>query len=62
MTNKETIERNIGLTFDFVSHLIDNPSVAGNLPEDFKLVFIEKDFPTIEKKEQMSIDSKVKKK
>lgn len=62
MTNKETIERNIGLTFDFVSHLIDNPSVAENLPEDFKLEFIEKDFPTIEKKEQMINDSKVKRK
>lgn len=62
MTNKETMERNIGLTFDFISHLIDNPSVAENLPQDFRLEFIEKDFPTIEKKEQMSIDSKVKRK
>lgn len=62
MTNKETIERNIGLTFDFVSHLIDNPSVAENLPEDFKLEFIEKDFPTIEKKEQITNDSNVKRK
>lgn len=62
MTNKETIERNIGLTFDFVSHLIDNPSVAENLPEDFKLEFIEKDFPTIEKKEQSTNDSNVKRK
>lgn len=62
MTNKETVERNIGLTFDFVNHLIDNPVATENLPDDFKLEFIEKDFPNIEKREPMDIDQKVKKK
>jgi len=47
MTNKETVERNIGLTFDFVNHLIDNPTIAEDLPDDFKLEFIEKDFPNL---------------
>lgn len=62
MTNKETVERNIGLTFDFVNHLIDNPSIAENLPDDFKLEFIEKDFPNLEKTEQFELDPKVKRK
>ena len=62
MTNKETIERNLGLTFDFVNYLIDNPSVADNLPENFKLEFIEKDFPNIEKKEQSQSDAKITRK
>ena len=62
MTNKETIERNIGLTFDFVNYLIDNSFVADNLPDNFKLEFIEKDFPNIEKKEHSQTDSKVKRK
>ena len=62
MTNKETIERNIGLTFDFVNHLIDNPILAENLPDDFNLEFIEKDFPNIERKEQLELDPKVKRK
>ncbi len=44
MTNKEKINRNIGLTFDFVKFLIDNPEKAENLPDDFELEFIEKDF------------------
>jgi hypothetical protein len=56
MTNKETVERNIGLTFDFVNHLIDNPTIAEDLPDDFKLEFIEKDFPNIEKREQLEPD------
>ena len=49
MTNKETVDRNIGLTMDFVNYLVDNHSVAENLPESFQLEFIEKDFPNIEK-------------
>ena len=59
MTNKETVERNIGLTFDFVNHLIDHPVIAENLPAEFKLEFIEKDFPNLEKKDQLEPDSKV---
>jgi hypothetical protein len=50
MNNKETVERNIGLTFDFVNHLLDNPDLAENLPSDFNLEFIEKDFSNIERK------------
>ena len=49
MPNKETVERNIGLTMDFVNYLVDNHAVAENLPESFQLEFIEKDFPNIEK-------------
>lgn len=44
MTSKEKINRNIGLTFDFVRHLIKNPKQAENLPNEFELEFIEKDF------------------
>ena len=44
MTNKEKINRNIGLTFDFVKFLLDNPEKVENLPNNFELEFIEKDF------------------
>jgi len=27
MTKKEYVERNIGLTFDFLRHLIDHPEI-----------------------------------
>jgi hypothetical protein len=49
MTNKETVERKIGLTFDYVNFLIDNPAMAEGLPEKFKLEIVEKDFPRKEK-------------
>ena len=45
MTNKEQIERKLGLTFDFVSYLIDNPSTSENLPDSFEVSFLEKNFP-----------------
>lgn len=48
MTNKETVERNIGLTMDYVNYLIENPSLTENLPEKFSIKFLEKDFPTIQ--------------
>jgi len=62
MTNKETVERNIGLTIDYVNHLIDNPMIAENLPNKFKLEFIEKDFPNIEKKQTLQGNSKISRK
>ena len=48
MTNKEIVERKIGLAFDYVNFLIDNPAMVDNLPEKYKLEFIEKDFPSKE--------------
>jgi hypothetical protein len=48
MTNKETVERKIGLTFDYVNFLIDNPSIVETLPERYKLEIVEKDFPRTE--------------
>jgi len=48
MTNKETIKRNIGLTFDFVNYLIENKSDLEKLPDNFTVEFIEKDFPKLQ--------------
>lgn len=45
MTKKETINRNIGLTFDFVRELIKNPSALSALPDKCEIEFIDKDFP-----------------
>ena len=60
MTNKETITRNIGLTFDFVNHLIDNPELSDTLPDKFKLKFIESDFASISSIPENGAGKKVK--
>ena len=51
MKHKETIERNIGMTFDYVNYLIENKEEIEKLPDNFKLEFIEKDFSKIEPKQ-----------
>lgn len=51
MTHKEIVERNIGLTFDYVNYLIENKEEIEKLPDNFKLEFIEKDFAKIEHKQ-----------
>lgn len=43
MTKKEYVERNIGITFDFVRHLIDHPDMIESIPDSAELDFIDKD-------------------
>lgn len=52
MTKKEYVERNIGVTFDFVKHLIDHPELMDTIPDSAELDFIDKDFP-LKTKEQL---------
>ncbi|MFH1005714.1 MAG: hypothetical protein V1781_09545 [Bacteroidota bacterium] len=51
MTNRETIRKNIELTFDFVRHLIDNTQLAEQLPDKCEIDFIESDFSSLTEKE-----------
>jgi len=45
MTKKEYMERNIGITFDFIRHLIDHPEIIDTIPNGAELAFIDKDIP-----------------
>ena len=45
MTKKEYAEKNIGVTFDFLRHLIDSPEVVDTIPDGAELDFIDKDMP-----------------
>jgi hypothetical protein len=45
MTKKEYVERNIGVTFDFVKHIIDHPEIIDTIPDGAELDFIDKDVP-----------------
>lgn len=49
MTKKEYVERNIGLTFDFLRHLIDHPEIIETIPGGAELDFIDKDMPVKDK-------------
>ena len=52
MTKKEYVERNIGVTFDFVKHIIDHPELMDTIPDGAELDFIDKDIP-LKTKEQL---------
>lgn len=45
MTKKEYIEKNIGITFDFIKYLIDHPDVIETIIDGSELGFIDKDMP-----------------
>lgn len=52
MTKKEYVERNIGITFDFVKHIVDHPELMDTIPDGAELDFIDKDIP-LKTKEQL---------
>lgn len=57
MTNKERVNRNIGLTFDLIRKIIDNPDLADKIPDNSVIEFVEKDFEV--KKKNYARNSKL---
>ncbi|HEY1872655.1 MAG TPA: hypothetical protein VGG71_16455, partial [Chitinophagaceae bacterium] len=51
MTKKETINRNIGLTFDFIRQAVNEPDLLDKIPDGSSLEFVEKDFVKKKKKD-----------
>ena len=54
MTKREEINRNIGLTFDFLRQVVDEPKIINKIPAGSILEFIEKDFPVTETSKRKS--------
>ena len=44
MNNKEFTERNIGLTFDFLRQVSDDPSILESISDGALIEFIDKDY------------------
>lgn len=47
MTKKDIAAINIGMTFDFIRHIVDNPGAIGSIPDGAELNFIGADVPVI---------------
>lgn len=43
MTKKEIIEKNIGMTFDFVRYLVDHPEMVDTIPNGAVIEFVDKE-------------------
>ncbi len=60
MTNKETINRNIGLSFDFIRQIVNNPKMIEELEDNSIIEFLQKDYPEREKSRQIIPDKFIK--
>ncbi len=45
MTKKEFVERNIGLTFDFIRQIVEEPALASSMTDGAEIAFVDKDAP-----------------
>ena len=60
MTNKETVNRNIGLSFDFIKQIVKNPEMIENLDNNAIIEFLQKDYPERENTRQIIPDKFIK--
>jgi len=60
MTNKETVNRNIGLTFDFIKQVVRNPEIMDSIEDNSTIEFLQKDYPEREKSKQVIADKFIK--
>ena len=60
MTQKEKINRNLGLTFDFLRQVAKDALILDKIPTGSTLEFVEKDFAKIEKPRKRKTRSRTK--
>ncbi len=49
MTNKEQIQRDIAVAFDFIEQIIDNPELTEKIPDGSAVSFIDDENKKVEK-------------
>lgn len=49
MTNKEQIQRDIAVAFDFIEQIIDNPGLTEKIPDGSAITFIDEENTKVEK-------------
>ncbi len=60
MTNKETINRNLGLSFDFIRQIVENPEMISEIKNNSTIEFLQKDYPERENTKRIIADKFVK--
>ena len=60
MTNQETVNRNVGLTFDFIRQIIKNPEIIDEIKNHATIEFLQKDYPEREKTKRIIADKFIK--
>ena len=60
MTNKETINRNVGLSFDFIRQIVKNTEIIDKIENNSTIEFLQKDYPEREKTKRIIADKFIK--
>ncbi len=60
MTNKETVNRNVGLSFDFLKQIVKNPTMIDEIENNSTVEFLQKDYPEREKTTRIIADKFIK--
>ncbi len=60
MTNKETVNRNLGLSFDFIRQIVNNPKIMDKIDNNSTIEFLQKDYPEREKTKRIIADQFIK--
>ena len=60
MTNKETVNRNVGLSFDFIRQIVKNPEMIDRIENNSTIEFLQKDYPEREKTRRIIADKFIK--
>jgi hypothetical protein len=58
MTNKEQIQRDMAVAFDFIEHIIDHPAEADNIPHGAAISFLNQGVKKKEKRSESSLQKK----
>lgn len=58
MTNKEQIQRDLAIAFDFVEQIIDNPDILEKIPEGTAITFLDNENVKREKLKGKNTDKK----
>ncbi len=60
MTNKETVNRNVGLSFDFLRQIAKNPEIINKIENNSTIEFLQKDYPERESAKHVIADKFIK--
>jgi len=60
MTNNETVNRNVGLSFDFIRQIVRNPEIIDEIENNSTIEFLQKDYPEREKTKRIIADKFIK--
>ena len=60
MTNKETVNRNVGLSFDFIRQIVKNPEMIDKIENNSTIEFLQKDYPERERAKRIIADKFIK--